>query len=61
VELVLQVGPVGHGPVQVDLNDRQLPFARGANPYRTGAAEVPMDAMRSALQCGMNRLVVRLG
>jgi hypothetical protein len=61
VELVLHVGPRGHGPVRIDLNDRPLPFIRGANPYRTGAAEVSMQAVRSALQSGVNRLVVRLG
>jgi 1,2-beta-oligoglucan phosphorylase len=61
VELLLHVGPRGHGPVQVKLNDRPLPFTRGANPYRTGAAEVPMEAVRAVLQAGVNRLVVRLG
>ncbi len=61
VQLLLHVGPRGHGPLQVDLNDHPLPFTRGANPYRTGAAEVPMQAVRAALQAGVNRLVVRLG
>jgi 1,2-beta-oligoglucan phosphorylase len=61
VELLLHVGPRGHGPVSVELNDRPLPFTRGANPYRSGAAEVPMQALRSALRDGVNRLVVRLG
>jgi cellobiose phosphorylase len=61
VELLLHVGPRGHGPLRVDLNDRPLPFTRGANPYRTGAAAVPMQALRAALQAGVNRLVVRLG
>ncbi len=61
VELLLHVGPRGYGPVQVDLNDNPLPFTRGANPYRTGAAEVPMQVIRSALRAGVNRLVVRLG
>jgi 1,2-beta-oligoglucan phosphorylase len=61
VDLLLQVGPRGHGPLQMDLNDRPLPFTRGANPYRTGAAEVPMESLRAALQAGVNRLVVRLG
>jgi cellobiose phosphorylase len=61
MELLLRVGPRGHGPVQVDLNDRRLPYTRGANPYRTGAAEVAMEAVRAALQAGVNRLVVRLG
>jgi 1,2-beta-oligoglucan phosphorylase len=61
VELLLHVGPRGHGPVHLELNDRPLPFTRGANPHRTGGAEVPMDALRAALQAGVNRLVVRLG
>jgi 1,2-beta-oligoglucan phosphorylase len=61
VQLLVHVGPRGHGPVQVHLNDHPLPFKRGANPYRTGAAEVPMQAVRAALQAGVNRLVVRLG
>ncbi len=61
VELLLHVGPRGHGPVMVELNDRPLPFERGANPYRTGAAEVPMQALRSALRDGVNRLRVRVG
>ena len=61
VELLLQVGPRGHGPVQLALNDRPLPFKQGVNPYRRGAAEVSMDALRAALQAGVNRLVVRLG
>ena len=61
VELLLHVGPKGHGPVQLDLNDRRLPFTRGANSYRTGAAEVSLEAFRAALQAGVNQLVVRLG
>jgi 1,2-beta-oligoglucan phosphorylase len=61
VELLLHVGARGHGVVQIHLNNRPLPFTRGANPYRTGAAEVPMQAVRAALQAGVNRMVVRLG
>jgi 1,2-beta-oligoglucan phosphorylase len=61
VELLLHVGARGHGPLQIELNGNLLAFARGANPYRTGAAEVPMQALRAALQAGVNRMVVRLG
>jgi 1,2-beta-oligoglucan phosphorylase len=61
VELLLRVGPRGYGPLRLDLNDQPLPFTRGANPYRTGAAEVHMGAVRSALHDGVNRLVIRLG
>jgi cellobiose phosphorylase len=62
-ELVLHLhtGPKGHGPQQVELNGHTLAFTRGANPYRTGAAEVSMRIVQSALQSGTNRLTVRLG
>jgi hypothetical protein len=45
----------------VNLNGADLPFSRGANPYRAGAAEVPMAAVRERLVEGVNRLVVRIG
>jgi cellobiose phosphorylase len=61
VELRLHTGPQGHGPQHVELNGQALTFARGANPYRTGAAEVSMRIVQSALQPGPNRLTVRLG
>ena len=61
VELLLHIGARGHGPAQIHLNDRPLPFTRSANPYRTGAAEVAMTSVRAALQAGVNRLVIQLG
>jgi 1,2-beta-oligoglucan phosphorylase len=61
VELILHPGPHGHGPQHVDLNGHTLAFTRGSNPYRTGAAEVPMHNVQSVLQPTGNRLTVRLG
>lgn len=50
----------GCGPTALALNDQRLPFEREPNPYRTGAAAVPMDAVRGRLATGRNRLVVEL-
>jgi 1,2-beta-oligoglucan phosphorylase len=61
VELLLHTGPQGHGTQHIELNGHALTFTRGTNPYRTGAAEVPMRNVQSALQPGTNRLTVRLG
>jgi 1,2-beta-oligoglucan phosphorylase len=61
VELLLQTGPRGHGPQRVELNGHSLAFTRGTNPYRTGAAEVPMQSVQSVLQPTGNRLTVRVG
>jgi 1,2-beta-oligoglucan phosphorylase len=61
VELLLRAGLQGHGPQRVELNGRAIAFARGRNPYRTGAAEVPMQNVQSALRPGTNRLTVELG
>lgn len=38
----------------------ELPFARGRSPYRTGAAEVPMDAFLGGLTAGVDRLAVTI-
>jgi 1,2-beta-oligoglucan phosphorylase len=61
VELLLRTGAQGHGPQRVELNGHALTFMRGSNPYRTGAAEVPMQTVQSALRPGVNRLTVELG
>lgn len=61
-EMTLRVGPRGHGVRRVELNGQPLAFERGRNPYRLGAAEVPMERVRAALRApGGNRLVVELG
>ena len=45
-EVTYRVENTGSGPTAVQLNGADLRFTRGENPYRVGAAEVPM-AMRS--------------
>ena len=51
----------GCGPTAVSLNGADLPFSRGANPYRMGAAEVPMEAVLARLIEGVNRLRIQVG
>jgi len=60
LEVVYHVGKRGCGVTALQLNGEELPFARGANPYRTGAAEVSMTAVRDRLVTGRNRLAVYL-
>jgi hypothetical protein len=49
------------GPTAVNLNGTDLPFSRGANPYRIGATEVPMEAVLARLMDGVNRLCIQVG
>jgi cellobiose phosphorylase len=61
MEITYRIQGGGCGPKGVKLNGTGLPFTRGANPYRMGAAEIPMSAMRDRLQGGTNRLTVYIG
>lgn len=65
VELELQPGPLGHGPLKLLLDGVELPFTRGDNPYRTGSAVVAIGELRSRLQAGKpgasSRLIVYTG
>jgi cellobiose phosphorylase len=60
-EVTYQIGSAGCGAVAVQLNGVELDFDRGHSPYRTGAAEIPLDALRAALRPGTNRLRIELG
>lgn len=51
----------GCGPKGAELNGATLPYTIGANPYRAGAAQIPMRAVRERFQAGANRLIVYLG
>ena len=51
----------GCGPEKVNLNSAELAFTRGANPYRTGGAEIKMKELKSLLVKGTNRLTVHVG
>ncbi|MDT7835922.1 GH36-type glycosyl hydrolase domain-containing protein [Aquabacterium sp. OR-4] len=61
VEIVYRVGPLGHGPLAITLDGQPLAFVRGANPYRTGAAEVAVHTLRGALAGGARQLGITLG
>jgi cellobiose phosphorylase len=60
-EVSYHIAGTGCGPTAVHLNGADLPFSRGANPYRIGAAEVPMEAVRARLMEGVNRLRIQIG
>ena len=61
LEITYRIRAAGSGPLSLSLNDRDLAFTRGANPYRTGAAEVSMRLVRERLREGLNRMNVSLG
>ena len=61
VEVLYRVGATGCGPVRLELNGSELPFTRGANPYRNGAAEVSMAVIEPRLVAEGNLLVIYLG
>ena len=61
MEITYRIQDGGCGPKGVKLNGADLPYTRAANPYRTGAAEIPMGAVRERLKGGTNRLTVQLG
>jgi cellobiose phosphorylase len=59
-EVAYRVQGAGCGPVAVTLNGTALDFERASSPYRTGAAEIPLDDFRAALTPGSNRLWIEL-
>ena len=61
IRVTYRIEGAGCGPTAVTSTERQLPFAREANRYRTGGAEVPMAAVLERLSAGTNELHVRLG
>jgi cellobiose phosphorylase len=61
VEVSYAVGAKGGGVSKIELNGRALTFEREHNPYREGAARVPIKAVTDALQAKRNRLEIALG
>jgi cellobiose phosphorylase len=61
VGVVYRCASKGVGPTAVTLDGTALPFARLDNPYRTGGAVVPMQAIVEHLRPSGNELVVTLG
>lgn len=61
MEITYRIQGGGCGPKGVKLNGADLPWTHGVNPYRRGAAEIPMSAVRDRLTAGTNRLTVQMG
>jgi cellobiose phosphorylase len=61
MEVTYRIKAAGCGPTGVNLNGADLPYARGVNPYRPGAAEIAMGAVRERLTAGPNRFTVHIG
>ena len=61
VEVSYSVGERGCGVSGIKLNGRKLTFEREHNPYREGAARVPIKAVTDALQAKKNRLEIAVG
>jgi len=60
-EITYRITGSGCGPAAIILNGVNLFFSRGENPYRIGAAKVPMTAIRERLIDGVNRLIIQVG
>jgi cellobiose phosphorylase len=60
-EVTYRIEGSGCGPKTVNLNGGDLPFTRDGNPFRMGAARIPMGAVRQRLTTETNRLTVHLG
>jgi cellobiose phosphorylase len=61
MDITYRIKGAGRGPMKISLNGTDLPFTRGANPYRTGGAEISMAVMQKRLTAGVNRLTVHIG
>jgi cellobiose phosphorylase len=60
-EVSYRVKRIGCGLIGVKFNGADLAFSRRANPYRLGAAEIPVEAVMSRIAAGVNRLSMRIG
>ena len=61
IDVSYSVGARGCGVTAIKLNGRKLAFEREHNPYREGAARVPIKAVTDALQAKKNRLEINVG
>lgn len=61
VSVTYRISDKGCGPISVSLNGANLDFVREKNPYRPGAARIPMDAVVRGLAGRADHLIVCLG
>ena len=58
VAVTYRIRGAGCGPAAVTLNGVALDFERGASPYRTGAAEIPLKVFQAGLTAGVNHIEI---
>ena len=61
VTVTYEVGPLGHGPLAVALDDESLPLQPGQNRYRRPGVWLDADLLRQRLAGGARRLHITLG
>jgi cellobiose phosphorylase len=61
IEVNYSVAARGCGVSAIKLNGRKLAFERAGNPYREGAARVPIKTVTDALQVKRNRIEITVG
>ncbi len=61
LDVTYRVRGAGCGPTAVTINGVVLDFARAPSPYRVGAAEIPLEALRAGLTAGVNRIDIEIG
>lgn len=61
LEITYQIGSQGCGVVTIHRNGAELAFIREKNPYRLGAARIPMDLIINESENGVSKLTIRIG
>jgi cellobiose phosphorylase len=61
IELLYRPGPLGCGPSRIEHDGQPLAFERRHNPYRCGAAVLPLAPLLARLQGGSRQLVIHTG
>jgi hypothetical protein len=60
IDVIYQIQESGRGTLSADLNGTQLDFIRENNPYRPGAARIPMESWSRHLKENGNQLIITL-
>jgi cellobiose phosphorylase len=61
LEITYEIKAAGCGVNAVEINGQRVPFAREANPYRTGAARVAVSELRKLLGSSQSAMKVVVG
>ena len=60
IDVIYRIKETGRGTLSADLNGVQLDFIRENNPYRPGAARIPMESWSRHLKESGNQLIITL-